>query len=122
MSCQGVSSYRNPDGLVFDHRSSVRNVGAIIVKDEVVMKIGKVTDLLNSLTKQQNQARTNSTTGEVRPTHVPQSEAAKVAADFGTGAADRSQKVADLKDRHNKGELKYDSTEVAKAFYRDMLV
>lgn len=86
------------------------------------MKIGKVTDLLNSLTKQQNQAHTNSTTGEVRPTHVAQGEAAKVAADFGTGAADRSQKVADLKDRYNKGELKYDSTEVAKAFYRDMLV
>jgi anti-sigma28 factor (negative regulator of flagellin synthesis) len=86
------------------------------------MKIGKVTDLLNSLTKQQNQTAISGKTTEIRSAEQLQSEAAKLSSDFGTGAAERAEKVADLKNQYKKGELKYDSTEVAKAIYRDLLV
>lgn len=93
------------------------------VKDEVAMKIGKVTDLLNTLTKHQDRkSATGAINSEIRTTQLPQNEAAKVAVDFGTGAAQRTERIAELRESYKKGDLKYDSQEVAKAVFRDLLV
>ena len=86
------------------------------------MKIGKVTDLLNSLSKQQEQKSPAITAKNSPPIRLVPSEAAHVSADFGTGAGERSQKVAELKERYNNGELNYNSKDVAKAVFRDLLV
>ena len=90
------------------------------------MKIRKLSDVFTAVNKDTTQLQ--------QPTQVEDplvqktardAEAVRVAADFGSGvesSTERAERVAKLKEQVAKGEYNPDSTAVAEAFIKDLLI